>query len=155
MTGNNLLADGKPQPCARGFAFVGAHPVEFFEQVGQGLLWNSQAGVVDRESPTLTSDRGADGDASVGIVVLDGIADQVENQLFKFVAVGLHRRKIIRDLDPEGNLTFLGFALRPLTALLEQRRSSNRVRWNWTRPDSSRARSRKVDAKVFKRKASA
>lgn len=90
---HDLLADREPQPRAARLVFVFAHAKKLFEKVRQGILRNAYARILHGDRDLGVISFGLDDHGTVAMVVLDGIAQQVENDLLDLVTVRFDQRQ--------------------------------------------------------------
>ncbi len=118
---DDLFADGESQPCAAGLALMFAHPVEFFEEMGNGFIRDAHTRILDRRWIfSSVSKAAADDHRSIRTVVFDGITQQVEQDLFDLVAVGFHERHVVGDIHADLDVRLLRLGHHHIAAFIDQ-----------------------------------
>ncbi len=92
---HDVLGDGEAEAGASGFAGAGfVDAIEAFEQAREVLGGDAGAEILDEEFYGVGNGAGAEDDSSAGGAVLQGIVDQVGEDLVNGFAVGEDRRKV-------------------------------------------------------------
>ena len=90
-----------PRPVPEVVALCFVNAIELLEEMGNGFVRNPYTGILDADSKTGLAGAGAHDHRAAWPVVLDGVAEQVEDDLFELVAIGLDGRQAIGRLNTD------------------------------------------------------